>query len=74
MTPDFLAAAETDVMFNPFHIISLNTLSVMNDGADGFTVVHQIKSFIDFIQFHGVRDKRCQLDFAAHGIFHHSRN
>ena len=34
--------------------------------------MHQIKRLVDVGQFHGVGDKRLQLDLALHGVFHHA--
>lgn len=52
-------------------LIFLESL-INDDRANRLACVHQIKGLVDVGQRHGVRDKRCQLDFAAHGVLDHA--
>src|SRR5262249_2310720 len=42
------------------------TRSVYNDAPDTFAFVHQVESFVDVQERHGVRDHRVDLDLAFH--------
>src|SRR5262245_64534106 len=42
------------------------TRSVYNDAPDAFAFVHQVESFVDVRQRHGVGDHRIDLDLALH--------
>ena len=45
----------------------------MNDRADGFTLVHKVKSFIDILQSHGVSDKSIEFEFSIEITLHITR-
>ncbi len=47
--------------------------SVTNYGSNAFAFMHQVEGVINFIQAHGMRDKRFQIDITFHRIFNHAR-
>ena len=45
----------------------------MDNGANGFSFVHQIEGFVDLLQRQAVRNERIKLNFTDHRIFNHAR-
>ena len=55
------------------HVLLLAWCLKVDNGSNRFPLMHQVKCFVDALEWHGVGDEGIELNITAHGVFNHAR-